>query len=368
MSTTKGKAAVFRAARAPFEIREFPVPTPGPGEILVKPLQVNLCGSDLHLWRGDMMLETMGITYPLLIGHELVAEVVQSGPGRDFAPGDRIAFTPVFVCGTCRLCLQGRAEACVNALSAGIRPCEEPPHFVGAFAEYYLVDPKQPAFKVPEELPTEVAAAANCAVAQMVFAFERGHFRYGESIVIQGAGGLGLYATCLAREMGASKIVVVDAIPARLELAKAFGADEVLNAAEVSDPKDRTRQVQAWTGGWGADVVLEVAGIPDVVPEGIRMLARCGRYLEVGNIAPRKTYKADPSLLVGGNKSILGIADYPPRSLAQALDFLTRVHRKYPLARMTRRFPFHEIDKAFQAADAFGREKTEVVRAAVCLR
>lgn len=362
------KAAVYTAPRAPLQFRDFPIPKPGPGEILVRPLRTNVCGSDLHLWRGEMGLETMGITYPLILGHEMVSEVVEAGPGREFSPGDRIVYTPVFVCGTCRLCVQGNAHACVNALNAGIRPCEDAPHFVGGFAEYYLVDPRQPAFKVPDELPTDIASAANCAVAQVVFALERGGFRYGESIVIQGAGGLGLYATCLAREMGASKIVVIDAIPARLELAKAFGADEVLNAAEMTEPKDRTRQVMMWTGGWGADVVLEVAGIPDIVPEGIRMLARCGRYLEIGNIAPRKTYKADPSLLVGGNKSILGIADYPPRSLPQALDFLVRVHKKYPLGRMTRDFTFGEIDKAFAAADAFGREKTEVVRASVCLR
>lgn len=362
------RAAVFTSPRAPMQLREFAVPRPGPGEILVRPLRTNVCGSDLHIWRGEMGLDTLGITYPLILGHEMVSEVVEAGSGRDFRTGDRIACTPVFICGTCRACLAGNTFACVNALFAGVRPCEEPPHFVGGFAEYYLVDPKQPAFRVPDELPTEIAAAANCAVAQVLFGFERAGLRYGESVIVQGAGGLGLYATCAAREMGASKIIVIDAIAARLELARAFGADEVLDASEVADPKDRTRMVLQWTEGWGADIVLELAGIPDVVPEGIRMLARCGRYVEIGNIAPRKTYKADPSLVVGGNKTIIGVADYPARSLSQALDFLSRVHRKYPLARMTRSFPFEEIDRAFHSADAFGSEKTEVVRASICLR
>ncbi|MDP6935158.1 MAG: zinc-binding dehydrogenase, partial [Myxococcota bacterium] len=92
----------------------------------------------------------------------------------------------------------------------------------------------------------------------------------------------------------------------------------------------RVSQVQAWTDGWGADVVVEVVGIPEVVPEGIRMLARGGRYLELGNINPRQTYKADPSLLVGANRSIVGVSLYPPLTLKKAVDFLSRTRKRFP--------------------------------------
>ena len=109
------------------------------------------------------------------------------------------------------------------------------------------------------------------------------------------------------------------------------------------------------TEGRGADVVVEVVGKPEVVNEGIRMLARGGRYLELGNINPKQTYKADPSLLVGYNRSIIGISLYPPMTLKLAVDFLARTKDRYPYeALLSHAFSLDEIDKAFNESDSFG--------------
>lgn len=113
----------------------------------------------------------------------------------------------------------------------------------------------------------------------------------------------------------------------------------------------------------GADVVVEVVGFPQVIPEGIRMLARGGRYLLMGSVAPNLTYNEDPSILIGPNRSILGVSLYTPFALKQALDFLARCHTRYPLERIaSRTYRLEEVDEAFAAADAFAEGRRGVTR------
>ena len=188
----------------------------------------------------------------------------------------------------------------------------------------------------------------------------------GETIVIQGAGGLGLYATAVAREMGAEQIIVIDGIDARLKLAQELGAHAVIDVKDITEPRKRSQKVLDLTGNWGADVVVEVVGIPDVVNEGIRMLARGGRYLELGNITARATYKADPSLLVGANRSIHGVSLYTPFTLKKAIDFLERSRDTLPLDKLfSHTYPLEDIDQAFHEADAFAASPHQVTRASI---
>jgi threonine dehydrogenase-like Zn-dependent dehydrogenase len=209
-------------------------------------------------------------------------------------------------------------------------------------------------------------AGANCARSQVIFGLERAALSFGETVVIQGAGGLGLYATAVARDMGAEKVIVVDAIAARLQLARVLGADATIDVTEVTDARARTQRVLELTNGWGADVVVEVVGIPEVVPEGIRMLARGGRYLLMGSVAPKQTYRQDPSILIGPNRSMIGVSLYPPRTLKQALDFVSRSHTRLPLSRIVSQiFSLDAINEAFAAADAFAQTKQQVARVGV---
>jgi len=365
------RAAVFLGPRKPLELRAYPVPDPRPDEALIAITQANICGSDLHLWRGDMA--QMASLPPVILGHEMTGRVAKLGKDRrtdalgvPLQEGDRVAFVYYTSCERCRPCLRGSPNACLGALFSVMRPCEDPPHFVGGFADYYVLSPRQKVFTVPAVLGDDEVAGANCALSQVIFGLERAGVTLGDLVVIQGAGGLGLYATAVAREMGAEKIIVIDAIRERLDLARAMGADETIDITEVSDPRQRTQRVLELTGGWGADVVVEVVGLPEVVPEGIRMLARGGRYLEMGSIAPNRTYKEDPSILVGPNRSIIGVSLYTPFTLKKALDFLARCRHRYPFARVASRvFPLDEINAAFAAADAFGQDKTAPTRVAI---
>lgn len=367
-----GAAAVFEGAGKPFSIREYPVPAPAPGEILVRISRCDLCGSDLHMWRGDADLAAFGVTWGVVLGHEMVGRVEALGggvtadaTGAPLAPDDRIVWSYHHPCRRCRACLRGQLNACPTGGARMMTPAATPPHFFGGFAQYHLLPPGAAVFRAPDELSDEALAPVNCALAEVVFGLEEAALRMGEAVVVQGCGGLGLFACAVAREMGATPVIAVDLVPERLALARAFGADHIVDASEITDPRARVAEVHRLTDGWGADVVVEVVGSPDVVNEGIRMLARYGRYLEIGNISPRRTYKADPSLLVGGNKRIIGVSFYRPETLRVALDLLVRTRTRYPYDRMlSHAYPLERIDEAFQEADTF-RGATTVVRATI---
>ncbi len=367
-----GRAAIFKEIRKPFQLREFPVPEPEAGGLVVEIALTNICGSDLHIWRGDLDLARMGLTYPIILGHEMVGRVSRIGKdagddalGQPLKEGDRVVYTYYLPCGKCRACLRGAGHACMMSLASPIRSAEDPPHFVGGFATHYAVSRKQKVFKVPDSLSDTEVAGSNCALAQVIFGFEKAKVELGDTVVVQGAGGLGLYACAVAKELGASKVIAIDAVPARLELARQFGADLVLDVSKT-EARDRISEVRGATDGWGADVVVEVAGFPEVVPEGIKMLGRCGRYLEIGNISAKRTYVADPSIIVGSNITIYGVSLYEPLALFRAVEFLERTKARYPFAKIfSHTFPLEVIDQAFAEADAFAKDKTSVTRAAV---
>ncbi len=359
MTQRTGRIATFYGPGKPFALKEYPVPEPEPGAVIVKMSMANVCGSDLHQWRGEFDVAKLGRPYPQVLGHEMTGTVVELGAGvsrdsagRELAPGDRVVFRYFYPCGRCRACLKRISRACPFARAYLTHSCDEPPHFVGAFGDYHYVQPGAALFKVPDELSDPMIAGANCALAQVVGGLQLAGLRLGETVVIQGAGGLGVYATAVAKEMGAGRVIVIDGIPARLELAAAFGADELVDLRELRDADARVARVLELTEGWGADVVCELAGHPRVCPEGLRMLGRTGRYLEIGNINPGLTYELDPSWLIFGNRLILGMVYYEAEHLAQALELVARTRTKYPWERVvSHTFPLEQINEAFRAAD-----------------
>jgi threonine dehydrogenase-like Zn-dependent dehydrogenase len=202
---------------------------------------------------------------------------------------------------------------------------------------------------------------ATCALSQAICGLDKVRFCFGETIVIQGAGGLGICTCAVAKEMGAEKVIVIDGIRERLDLAKDSGADELINIREFRTPEERVQRVRELTGGWGADVVVELVGYPHVIPEGIEMVGNGGRYLAMGTISIGKTYEADPSIVVMGNKSIVGVMLYEANVLKKALDFLSRAKNKYPFNKISSHlYPLEEINRAF-----IEQEKGLVIRSTI---
>jgi len=364
------KAAVFFGPGKPFELKDVPIPDVEPEGVLIRVTVANICGSDLHFWRGDAPLR-----YPddgWIYGHEMTGRVARLGAriktdslGRPLTEGDRVAYTYFYPCRRCYACLHNEPSACPNKLERPVGPSVFP-HLHGAFADHYYLRPGGYIFKVPGELSDDAVAPVNCALSQVIYGLHVVGLRFGQSVVIQGAGGLGIQAAAVAKDTGAATVIVVDQIPGRLELARAFGADHTINVKEVTDRRERVKLVRQWTGGVGADVACDFVGFPAVIPEGIEMLRSGGSYLEIGTISRGAKVELEPSLLVWGSKKIVGVIQYDPWVIPKALDFLVRTRTRWPWDRiLSHKYPLEKINEAFAASEWHNKETTAITRAAL---
>jgi L-iditol 2-dehydrogenase len=371
-----GRIAVLKTYGGDFELREYAVPEPEPGAILVRLARAGVCGSDLHIWRGEMKDVYGALPRDLTFGHEMCGRVARLGEGvivdsagAPLGEGDRVTFLYFFPCGRCPVCLRDEMGSCPRKARAN-RVAGTPPYFNNAYGDYYYLRPGGFVFRIPDEVSDDVATPANCALAQVLYGLTRAGVRQGDTVVIQGAGGLGLNAVAVARDLGADRVIVLDRVESRLELARAFGADHALSLDELTTPDRRIEAVMDLTGGFGADVVADFVGYPEVVPEGLRMLRGGGCYLEVGSIAPGNIFSYDATALVRGNTRLVATSNYSPWALAQALAFLRRSVRRLPYERLVSHvFPLERIGEAFQQADWLQRagEGLRISRAAIAM-
>jgi len=293
-----------------------------------------------------------------VIGHEMTGVVHSLGAGvtTDWAgsplrEGDRVVYQYFAPCGRCRSCVRGMTEACARSFKVLQGKPEVFPHFRGAFADYFYVTPQMAIFKVPDVVTDTMVSGVNCALAQVVMGLERVAVGVGDHVVIQGAGGLGLYATAVARDRGAEQVIVIDGIDERLALARAMGAHHVIDL-RTSTPDSRVAEVKERTAGWGADVVCELVGRADAIPEGLRMVGLGGRYLEIGTFYPGTSFELDPGFLVMANVRFEAVAAYDARSLQVALAFLHRHTGDLPLDGVVSDYPLERINDAFADQDA----------------
>src|SRR5215213_3171624 len=327
------------------------------GRAVVRITLSNVCGSDLHVWRGELDPRKRNWALPRHHGHEMTGYIEKLGEGvtsdsdgQPLKEGDRVVYQYFFPCGRCKNCLAGRSRACPLRYAHSAVPCDRPPYFNGGWGDYFYLRPRHTVFTVPDHLSDDLVVGVNCAFSQVVCGLDVGNLQMGETVVIQGAGGLGLYAIAVAKERGAGQVIVVDGVPERLEVATMFGADDVLDMRDVPEMAQRIKRVKELTGGWGADIVLELAGFPQVAEEGVQMLGSGGRYVEIGNISPGLTYQADPSLWVTQNITVIGNNHYGRKHLRDALDIISRSRDKYPFDKIvSHKFPLEEINEVFAA-------------------
>lgn len=364
----RGRAAVL-VDDYTFEIRELPTPEVEPEGILIRVTGCGVCGSDLHLWRGDIKL------HGFIHGHELVGRVHSMGSGvstdylqQPLKEGDRVIFTYFTPCHRCYTCIRGEYTDCAFNFQM-FKSVEEYPYCHGGYADYYYLRPGTFVFRVDSDLSDEALTSVNCAAGTVMEGIERSNLQAGHAIVFQGAGGLGLYGIAYARERGAGPIIAIDGQQPRLELAKQCGADYTININEITDPGDRIERVKELVGGGrsGADTVVEVVGFPGVVPEGLEMLRPGGRYIEIGNISAKSMVEIDINRVLHGIKYIIPVSFYSPRLLPAALEMLERTRDRYPLVDlMSHSFDLEDINKAFETSEWFGKDrKTPVTRAVV---
>jgi threonine dehydrogenase-like Zn-dependent dehydrogenase len=367
----QGKAAVFVGPGKGYEIREFDIPDPEPDAIVIKISMGGICGSDLHIWRGDSPVFAAmagGVVGHEMTGrvHKLGANITTDSLGQPLKEGDRVCYAYFYPCHRCYQCNKGEFSACPQKL---LRMAGGPSPFNGAYAEYYYLRSGHWVFKVPDELSDEMVVPVNCALSQVTFGLRKANFQLGDTLVVQGAGGLGMNACGVAKDMGADKVIVIDGLADRLELAKQFGADETINISDFPTPEARVQRVMELTSGRGGDVVGEFVGLPQAVPEGLQMVRSGGTYLEIGNISFGVSVSIDPSALVWGSKKIVGVVMYDPWVIPEALEYLVRTKKKYPHEEVVShdKYKLEDINRAFDEAEwqKDGASATKVRRAVI---
>jgi threonine dehydrogenase-like Zn-dependent dehydrogenase len=360
-------AAIFTTPNAPFELRDYPLTDPAPGMASVMLETSGLCGTDVHIWEGKL-----GMTGPMILGHEFLGRVCALGEGprtdclgQPLAPGDLVAVNVIEACGACRLCATGGAASCEHlgeSLTYTRNP-DEAPHFHGGFAAINY-SPARYLHKLPAGLPADVAAALLCAGPTVIRGVAYAGLDASEHVVVQGSGPVGLFAVWYARLRGAATVTLLGSgsYPLRLELARALGADTVLDI-RATTPDARRAAVLDRTDGRGADLVIEAAGAPDAIPEGLSLLRLRGRYVWTGQYSDRGTVAFPTHVVTFNALQLFGSAQFTVDDRAAYFALLAAHPEVWNDMRriITHRVPLSQINDAFARAQAGQAVKTIIV-------
>jgi threonine dehydrogenase-like Zn-dependent dehydrogenase len=360
------RAIVLEQFNGPLVAREYPLPSPEPGAALVSTEMAGICGTDVHLWKGELP-----IALPVILGHETVGRIVELGVGLEadwsgqaLHVGDRVAWTSASSCGKCYYCSEKRQPTrCPHRRAYGIGyRCDQPPHFLGGYAEFHYLRPGANIFRLPDELATESVVGAGCALITAIHGVERTGIEWRDTVVIQGAGPVGISALAVAKSAGAAKTIVLGGPARRLEMAHRFGADHVINIDEVGEVQARIEAVRQLTGGYGADAVLECVGIPSAVVEGMEMCRDGGRYLVLGHYCNAGTVSFNPHVITRKQLQVVGSWSSEPRHLKAALEFLRTTRERFPFHEMvTHRFPLEKCNEALATTASWQCAKSVIV-------
>ncbi len=257
---------------------DVPIPQAGPGEVLVRVAACGICGSDVHGYDGSSGRRVP----PVVMGHEAAGVVAAVGEGVEgFAVGDRVTFDSTVFCGECSFCLRGDVNLCEKRQVMGVS-CGEYRR-AGAFAEYIAV-PERIVYALPEAMGFSEAAMLE-AVSVALHAVNVAEMRSGETVMVIGAGMIGLLVIQAARAAGSARVISADIDATRLQLAREVGADSVIEASGEA----LVHEVMELTDGRGVDVVFEAVGRDETVSAAIDCVRKGGTVVLVGNIAPTVT-------------------------------------------------------------------------------
>jgi threonine dehydrogenase-like Zn-dependent dehydrogenase len=359
-----------------YEIREYPLPDPAPGCVLVKMEFSGICGTDKHTFQGyTTQYGNRQLEFPIIQGHEnvgTVAAIGGNGTYTDFEgiplhEGDRVVVGANVCCGQCYYCRHDFPYYCCenmtdygNNLSA-----KNAPHLFGGWSQYMYIVPGSFLVKVPDDLPSEVAVLTEIFAvsvgldrAKQMSAFPNESFRFDDTVVVLGVGPLGMCFLMKARMLGAGTIIAVDLSDYRLNFAKRLGADYVVNAATHSEA-ERLQIIKGLSHGRGADMVIECAGVPQAVPQALDMLRVGGLLVEAGNFSDLGEVPLSPHRhLCAKNARILGVGGEEPAAYGPGMRQMARYMKHYPLQDfVTHRFGLRDVEAAMQKSIAMDSMK-----------
>jgi putative phosphonate catabolism associated alcohol dehydrogenase len=353
------RALVFAGPGVPMRLEEFDPRPPAGREVLVRVRCCTLCGSDLHTWTGRR-----STPLPTILGHEIIGEVASLGPhaggvdmaGRPLRVGDRITWTVAASCSTCFYCAHGLPQKCERLFKYGHEAIIPEHPLSGGLAEFCLLAPGTGIVRLPDDLPDRTACPASCATATVAGVLRTVGGVRDRTVLVQGAGMLGLTACAMARAQGADRILCCDIDVSRAGRALQFGAHEVVGA-ESGELSDTVRRL---TSGRGVDVALELSGSAAAIEAGLTLLRVGGCYVLAGTVAPTRPVALLPETIVRRQLTLFGVHNYLPVDLVTAVDFLAAWHDRYPFGDL--------VEDSFSLAEgslAFERARAGAIRVAV---
>ena len=364
-------------------VERFPDPDPAPGAVVLAVEYSGICGTDKHTWRGESIQyagtdHERGAAYPLICGHENVGVVQAIGPGdppldadgQPIAVGDRVVPAPNLTCGRCRFCLgHGYPYYLCTALQdyGNSLSCADPPHLFGGWAERMYLLPETRLFRVPDHLPSQIAAltelmaVTNGLDTARLLAPAGSGFRFGDTVAVLGAGPLGLVHLAKAEMLGAGRLIAVDLLAGRLEQARAFGADLTLDASATTAGERRQAVLDA-TAGLGADVVVDCSGVAVTFPEALDLARPGGTVIEAGAFVDLGPVDVNPnSQICTRGLTVLGVGGETLDQYPAALRMLERHRGRFPFDRMiTHRVGLDEVGSALELAQTGAAAKVLV--------
>lgn len=343
---------VLEAFNQPLVMREFEIPSLQEGEVLIKLEAAGVCGSDVHMLRG----EDPRTPLPIILGHEGVGRILEvkgekrTVEGELLKSGDLILWNRGVSCHRCFHCaVLNEPALCKNRKVYGInRSSKVAPYVNGCYSQEMLLTADTDIFKVTAEVDPAILVSASCSGATVAHAFDLHRPDFGDTVLIQGPGPLGVYAVAFAKQLGAQEIIVIGGSENRLQTCREFGATLTLNRRELS-LEDRKQAIMDKTRGRGVDFVVEAVGDPSAVHEGIKLVRSGGAYVSIGFSQPPGNCQIDFfQEVVSKNLKIQGVWVSGTRHTWQAMKLV--LERPELFARMiTHRFSLEQANEALAA-------------------
>jgi len=342
MGSNTMQAAVLVAPKR-FEVREVPLPQTGPDDVLIKVDRCGICGTDIHIFNGHYAADRL----PLIPGHEFAGTVHRLGERvAGLRPGQRVVADINIGCGHCFFCRRNEILNCSEVRQVGI-------HRDGAFADYVAV-PGRLVIPAPDDAGMDVLALVE-PVACVVRAARKADVRFGQSVVVLGAGPVGNLHIQMMRLIGAAPIIAVELSQERAALARQAGADAV-----VTNPDEAEAVVRAMTGGRGADIVIESVGVPALYAQAFRLIRPGGHVAAFGITGPQDTIPLGLLDTVLRENSVKGSVAGMGEDMHDALTLL--LHGRFDTQPFTAsHYALGDIQQAFEGLkDRPGVLKTQI--------
>lgn len=359
-------AAVLPAPNTPIRLEELPAPVLEPGGALLQTLYSEVCGTDVHLRHGRLA----GVPYPIIPGHVSVGAVaalrepLTDIEGRPVKEGDVVTFLDVHeTCHQCWYCLVAKQSTrCphrkVYGITYGVRD-----GLLGGWAEALWLKPGLHLVPIPAGLEPETFIGGGCGLTTALHAVDLAEVRLDDSVAVLGAGPVGQSVVALSALSGAGEVIAVGDPAERLAFARRMGATRTLGLDQPA--ADRAAQVRAWTGGRGADVVIEASGAPQAVPQALDMVRDGGRVIVVGQYTDHGEVPINPHTQINRKHVHLrGCWGSDFSHFHRAVAIAARHGGRFPWRDLAgRRFPLRQAEAALDAV-----ERREVVKAIIDIR